>query len=194
SHTATMKRDTHLTFGEIHGDEQTLKSSMQDIEELALTKMSTRQRMPLRFLTPLEGDWLKYLKVSPEDDNVHLLLTEPMEAAGEAYVSVSYTWQHLEPTVDQRLVPSYLIYDAAWPDGSARAPRCPGIVLQRALRFAQREKCPYIWIDQECIDQDDALDIENHLQVMHWIYAWSKHTAAVLSFHIKDQQELDFLK
>ncbi|KAH6843754.1 hypothetical protein B0T12DRAFT_421015 [Alternaria alternata] len=38
----------------------------------------------------------------------------------------------------------------------------------------------HIWIDQECKHQDDPLDVERHLQVMHRIYSNSKVTIAVL--------------
>jgi hypothetical protein len=39
----------------------------------------------------------------------------------------------------------------------------------------------YIWIDQECIHQDDHEDVEWHLQVMHRIYKNSKVTIVILS-------------
>lgn len=49
------------------------------------------------------------------------------------------------------------------------------------MRYAQANECSYVWIDQECILQDDPLDVERHLQIMHRVYRESYRTVAILS-------------
>jgi len=67
-------------------------------------------------------------------------------------------------------------------DTEARPPRCPPSVLHRALQYDIHEtKTGRLWIDQECIDQDDAIDRDEHIAHMHKIYERSKCTAIVLS-------------
>lgn len=66
-------------------------------------------------------------------------------------------------------------------DDEMRQLRSP-TVFHRAFEFAAaRTAHPLIWIDQECIDQTDAEDIEYHLQVMEAIYRRATSTVAVLS-------------
>jgi hypothetical protein len=52
---------------------------------------------------------------------------------------------------------------------------------------------PLVWIDQECIDQNDSVDVENHLQRMHEIYQRSRYTVVVLSTMFKHPRFIDGL-
>jgi hypothetical protein len=52
------------------------------------------------------------------------------------------------------------------------------------MQFARQRRCPHLWIDQDCINQNDAGDIEKHLQIMHRVYSESRWTVAPLSFKI----------
>jgi hypothetical protein len=65
-------------------------------------------------------------------------------------------------------VPEHMIWNASSLCQVPREVRCPKIVLHRALRFARGQECQYLWIDHECIDQDDTADIEYlyHLTVI----------------------------
>jgi hypothetical protein len=107
------------------------------------------------------------------------------------YVAVSYTWKQ-PPSLEAELgvcLPEYILWtsETEW-----RRLRCPPLVLHRALRFAyQRQHVPLIWIDQECIDQQDPADLELHLQRMHEIYGWSTYTVAVLSRPVATVDLLD---
>ncbi|CAN9209379.1 unnamed protein product [Alternaria alternata] len=44
------------------------------------------------------------------------------------------------------------------------------MVFHRAWYFARARGIPYVWIDQECIYQDNTEDKERHLQIMDKIY------------------------
>ncbi|KAL8697742.1 MAG: hypothetical protein Q9201_006956 [Fulgogasparrea decipioides] len=48
-----------------------------------------------------------------------------------------------------------------------------------------------IWIDQECIDQNDPLDKENSIQEMDMVYQESDHPIAVIGFEFTTQAEAD---
>jgi hypothetical protein len=71
---------------------------------------------------------------------------------------------------------------------------CPPLVFYRSMQFARQRRCPYLWIDQDCINQNDAGDIEKHLQIMHRVYSESRWTVAPLSFMIPDWLNIYVLK
>lgn len=137
----------------------------------------------LRFITPYQfsTDW-------PTDKNCsQYALTLPGELPpGQEYVSVSYTWTHSQVIDASTHIPDYRIKDQATPDAPSRSINCPTMVFHRAWCFVRARKIPYIWIDQECIYQENAEDKQRHLQVMDKIYKKSKWTVAVLSTEIPD--------
>lgn len=185
-----MQYDTAKTFYDIHGSVDALKASVYEIENLALNRAKrVGSDIPLRFLTPLK------LQPKSPGNVVHLRLTPLHEhTSASQFVAVSYTWQqpkNLEAKF-KNLMPTYSIHTTA---PTARPPRCPTQVLHRALLFAQEKikGVPLLWIDQECIDQDDPADVENHLQVMHEIYQRSTFTAVILSRLINDIKYVDDL-
>lgn len=61
----------------------------------------------------------------------------------------------------------------------------------RAMRFVRFQECPHAWIDQECIRQDDATDIERHLKVMHRVYEENERTVLSLATPIPGQYSLE---
>jgi hypothetical protein len=50
-----------------------------------------------------------------------------------------------------------------------------------------------IWIDQECIEQEDDTKKEESIQAMHLIYRQAQQTVALLNSTIADQRQLDVL-
>ena len=54
-------------------------------------------------------------------------------------------------------------------------------MFQRAFAFARKHQVRHVWIDQECIDQEDPADIERHLNLMGRLYRESRYTVGVLS-------------
>jgi hypothetical protein len=172
-----MQRDDHLPLGQIYGDKRTWLKSIDEIARLALVKSTDDEPLQLRFLTPVQPDGQ-----STPKDYVYLQLTSAEEhTQGLVYTTVSYCWNHAQIEREEMQVPEYRIWDASDPCRAPRQIRCPKLVLHRALRFARGQDCRHLWIDQECIDQDDPTDIERHLQAMHRIYRESRWTAAILS-------------
>ncbi|KAJ4291683.1 hypothetical protein N0V90_009578 [Kalmusia sp. IMI 367209] len=176
-----MEYDTSKTFREIHSTPSALIAELQKIERLALSRSSklhhSTHPIHLRFLTPLNPQPRNY-----PSNTVHLRLTPPHEhTENTEYIAVSYTWQQPESLTNAfaNSIPSYKIWST---DPKPRAPNCNPIVLHRAYQFAQAKlDRVLIWIDQECIQQDDIEDVENHLQAMHEIYRRSAFTVVLLS-------------
>jgi len=175
-----MQRDDHLPLGQIYGDKKTLLKSIDKIIRLALVKATDDEPLQLRFLRPISpNNRLKH------EEYVDLELTSAKEhTQGLIYTTVSYCWNHAQIEREEMQVPEYRIWDASGPRQAPRQIRCPKLVLHRALRFARGQGCQYLWIDQECIDQDDPADIERHLQTMHRIYRESRWTVVTLSHTI----------
>jgi hypothetical protein len=184
-----MQRDTHLTFGEIYEDREALLADVEKIIDIALVEV-TIQPLHLRFITPscpisewyADNSALDYHITQPEDHTSDL-----------QYISVSYCWRHSQSLSDLPVIPDYRIRDPTSLDKTPHAVRCPPIIFHHAVQFARQYRCPYIWIDQECIHQDDPQDIEQHLQIMDRVYSESTYTAAMLSVGISSQSKVDAL-
>jgi hypothetical protein len=166
-----MQDDTDRTFEEIHGSPEKLLSAIEEIERVALIERSDDAPMRLRFIIP-------YSSGNPECD----FAITPIDAfqGDESYVAVSYTWAH-DQSIEGLEIPAYRIRDMAEPNSPPRSLRCAPIVFHRAVRYARAKGYEYVWIDQECIHQEDSADVERHLQIMHRIYRASKVTIGVLS-------------
>lgn len=186
---ADMGYDTQKTFREIHSTVNEWRTDMQNIEGTARFRITKRPaQMPLRFLTPLmpqpsESGNVVHLRVTPLSD-----YNSTME-----YVCVSYTWYQPEDLEFKyrKIIPVYKVWEG---NDSPRAPRCSPQVLHRALTFAGKMlDTPLIWIDQECINQHDPVDVENHLQRMHEIYQKSRYTAVILSTMFRHHRFIDGL-
>lgn len=170
----TMRNDTGHLFTEIYDSADALLSALEDIEKVALTKRSDDAPLHVRLLTP-SGNAGRDFSITPIESF----------CGDEAYVAISYTWAY-EQSIERLEIPDYHIWDATQPNRDPRPPQCPPIVLHQAVRYAQAKGYSYIWIDQECIHQDDDADRERHLQLMHRIYRASAVTIAVLSTYMPD--------
>jgi hypothetical protein len=61
------------------------------------------------------------------------------------------------------------------------------------MTYAVAHSCHFLWIDQECIEQDDPVDKERHIQAMHLIYRSAEQVVAVLNCQITKQAHIDVL-
>jgi hypothetical protein len=173
-----MQRDTHIKLGEVHNSLDALRRSIEDILDTALVEVPKEEPFKLRFITPSipVEDWLEDERCADYE------LTSP--AAHEpdmAYITVSYCWQHEQSIEGLPPMPNYRLRDWSKSEGASRLIRCPSLVFHRAMMYARQQHCPRVWIDQECIDQDNSVDVEKHLQIMHLVYDKSRWTVAILS-------------
>lgn len=176
-----MQNDTGLPFTEIYGSAEPFLTAIEEIEQVALTQRSDDAPLQIRLLTPYGNN------KSTSD----FAITPIASFRGdEEYVAVSYAWAHEESTAAVQ-VPDYRIWDLARPNEPPRTPKCPPTVFHRAIRYAQAKGILYVWIDQECIYQNDDADREQHLQAMHRIYRAGAVTIAILSVPMRDIPTLE---
>jgi hypothetical protein len=121
-----------------------------------------------------------------------LRLTDPgdLESCNH-YVAVSYCWQQPRNLPeDETLAPRYTVLDG----NQERRSRTPPNVIRRAIDFAMFKGYRLIWIDQECIDQDDDQDKSLHIQAMHLIYREACDVVAVIHSVLSNQVQVDILE
>ncbi|KAI1213866.1 uncharacterized protein F4807DRAFT_409436 [Annulohypoxylon truncatum] len=110
------------------------------------------------------------------------------------YIAVSYTWDASkeEEESGEATHGKYLIEQPR-----AGEPALPSEVRDgvwsRVLNYADHVGCENIWIDRECIDQQDEVAQEEAIQSMHLVYSLSKYPIALLTCTIKTVEELDLL-
>ncbi|KAK3935990.1 hypothetical protein QBC46DRAFT_297042 [Diplogelasinospora grovesii] len=106
------------------------------------------------------------------------------------YVAVSWTWTR--PEDEDHSVGGYLVESRQ--GGSPVVSKVRDAVLRRVLAWSAHVKCPNIWIDQECIDQENSDAQEKAIQSMDLVYSRSKHPVALLSARLDTQERLTLLK
>jgi len=182
-----MDFDAHLSLAEISESQESFYKEIIEIQDQILPEKSFSDcGRRLRFLrTPdITIDEMtkdlhrqRTLYLSGRDDN-------PDE---RNYLAVSYCWQSFNK-IDKGS--GSLTYDIL-SRGKMRASRAPKIVLDRAVSFAIARAIPYIWIDQECIEQDDPSEKEIMIQVMDQIFSSCKYSIGLLDTSIESQEALD---
>lgn len=179
-----MQRDTELTFRDIHGTPDIMLSSLKDIvHSEAFVYTAVEQPLDLRFL--------EFETTDLSDESPILKLTEKGQNTGNTnYVAVSYTWQRFDPVTNTEAISRFRISSK----GLVRKARSQDAVLYRAIQFAKSTNTARIWIDQDCIDQADSIDLEQHLHVVHKIFYQSQYAIALLSFHICYEHQLESVR
>ena len=106
-----------------------------------------------------------------------------------AYVAVSYCWnrerKNWSPSDSDKPL------QVACENLSTRPSNAPFDVLYRSMAYAKAKNVNAIWIDQECIDQNDSVEKGDAIQEMDLVYQESNHPIAVLEFCFQTQSELD---
>ncbi|KAH7191777.1 uncharacterized protein B0J16DRAFT_393790 [Fusarium flagelliforme] len=97
------------------------------------------------------------------------------------YVSVSYCWPSRAKDENGNPIAVKGTYQIREPDGTVRASRASDDVIDRAIDFAQSCGLRLIWIDQECLPQEDNEEREISLQAMDIVYSRSIITAGLHS-------------
>ena len=161
--------------------------------------------------------WPKF----PNQELPYLALTNIGEVQNcNHHVAVSYCWssgarapressaptlpggnskgRQLRPSKRQRLIPRVSGSSAKEPydimtDRGMRRGRVSREVMDRALRYAAGKELSFIWIDQECIEQDDPVEKELAIQSMHLVYRLSERPLGLLTARIFQQQHVDAL-
>lgn len=74
-----------------------------------------------------------------------------------------------------------------------RSNKASSSILDRAIFFASERGSKFIWIDQECIEQDNPIDQRDGIQAMDLIYQRAWDSVGLLNIYVEKQEHLDAL-
>ena len=205
------KDDTFKAFSDIHSSSENLRRQMIEISHYGSQRTAARQWTDnMRFIVM---DWseggeeleekLGYnskantsrsskpsnASVGPKPSRPAGLKLKDRKslANSSSYVAVSYCWnrEYVDwfPDQDPLLI--------SGKDQLLRRISSPNDVLIRSMAYAAHENVHSIWIDQECIDQDDPSDKEHGIQAMDIVYQEASHPIAILETYFDSQAEVD---
>ena len=105
---------------------------------------------------------------------------------GESYVAVSYRWENeasaigkyeILPMNDVKWSPS-VVHDAVW---------------NRVVSYAKHHNVDMIWIDRECVPQEECCEKDTAVQSMDLVYSFSQYSLGLLRSPIDTQKDLELL-
>ncbi|KAK8024430.1 hypothetical protein PG993_012496 [Apiospora rasikravindrae] len=108
----------------------------------------------------------------------------------EHYVAVSYCWQTSDEAPDEPPSKYDMIRVGTCPPGKQHN-EAPSTILRRAIAFAASREAPFIWVDQECILQQDRADKEDGIQSMDLVYQHSAWPLGLLNCVFDKQSHLN---
>ncbi|ETS81505.1 hypothetical protein PFICI_06507 [Pestalotiopsis fici W106-1] len=100
------------------------------------------------------------------------------------FVAVSYCWSNEDS--DAKMAPYKIVEE----NGQVRDARASNTTLDRVVAFARENGYRMIWIDQECIEQDNEQEKELAIQAMDYVYIRA-HTSIGLFRAQLQQKHLD---
>jgi hypothetical protein len=127
---------------------------------------------------------------SQKSASVTKLHERGIDVSHRDYVAVSYTWS---PAASEDTASGGYVRVTASDPPEEIPCRVRDTVLKRLLSFAAYVRCPNIWIDKECIDQEDKASKEAAIQSMDLVYSLSDYPVALLSTVIEYQTQLKIL-
>ncbi|KAI1312392.1 heterokaryon incompatibility protein-domain-containing protein [Xylaria venustula] len=196
-------RDSHAALG--GGD--SIVSAMLDIQRHAITRNNWIKSLECLYLaTDRDGEPTGKRQRLANGQNTASFYTpellrrtylDPVSdpERGREYVAVSYTWEFSDEEEEQescRSFGGYLI-ESRKTGELAQPSNVRDVVWERVLRYAQHVKCETIWIDRECVDQENTKEKETAIQNMHLVYSLSRRPIALLTHVIQTAEELDLI-
>jgi len=125
------------------------------------------------------------------DHDLDLIEPGPSGTMAEPYIAISYCWGRTRSSDDPLLI---RVPSRNRPGSTEiRKTRVSRDILLRSLEYAAAKGVKRIWIDQECIHQDDAEDKKDALQNMHLVYRRAKTTLVLLGRHVRTTADITSL-
>jgi hypothetical protein len=100
------------------------------------------------------------------------------------YLAVSYRWPQDKASEEEH-------YEIVLPSNQRRKSNVPAWLLDRIIAYAASQGFKLIWIDQECVDQEDPEQVDQAVKAYHAVYRQSQQVVAVLTTRITEQAHLD---
>ena len=209
-----MLNDTDKTFSELHADGDSFRTAMLDIQKYSTDRQGALPWIDhMRFLAPMTLQSNVDEQMALQDTRTgdakpraecvcmdipafqpgqrRFRLTNADELNGcQHYVAVSYCWDrsaHHQDDIDASV--SYFVETGT----GLRRGNVPVDVIDRAVAFAARHQIGLIWIDQDVIDQDEAVEKARAIQVMDIVYERSLWPVAILDTTIVTQDQVNVL-
>jgi hypothetical protein len=204
-----MRLDTRIPLGQLYSSSEEIRAAMV---EIAQHKIDGREAAihwsdHLRFLAadttlrPVKAQevnsdesdtedcsCVSYPSISLSKDERQLMVTDSADLAEcTHYLAVSYCCS--SSAMAEYHGPPYSVRRK----GVVGDPACPSDLLRRVINFARECGLDYLWIDQECIEQDDPDDKDVGIQAMDLVYQMAEESVAVLEVQINEQRHLEAL-
>jgi len=192
------RSDTRVTLSQIHGrNPSKFVNQLLDLQNLTTSREKARKWVSqLRFLslTGMREDdepARKRCRVAGDSETPHVPvrrvpLTRRHEDDGtEPYIAVSWRWN--DPLNQSSAAYEYHIQR---PGKSPHRSTVPDLCLDRATAFAQAHGINLIWIDKECIYQEEEQDKEVGIQAMDLVYSQSELSVGLLLATVETQWQL----
>lgn len=104
-----------------------------------------------------------------------------MDLFSGSYIALSYIWDASEDENAIFETYSVKIRSSTRPVMS----KIRNVILDRAITYMKYVQCKNLWIDRECIRQDQSLGQEFAIQSMDLVYSRSRFPMALLSVRVK---------
>jgi hypothetical protein len=117
----------------------------------------------------------------------------PLEVTVKGHQLRPLKKQRLDQTPPGNVQVEKAPYDIMTSNGMRKG-RVPRDVMDRALRYAANKGLSFIWIDQECIEQDNPVEKELAIQSMHLVYRRSEYPLGLLTARLLHQEHIEALK
>ncbi|MCJ1426498.1 hypothetical protein MMC29_004401 [Sticta canariensis] len=106
-----------------------------------------------------------------------------------SYIALSYTWDASED--EDATLGAYSV--KVRPSARPVVSKVRNVILDRAIAYMKYVQCKNLWIDRECIRQDQSPEQELAIQSMDLVYSRSRFSMALLSVRINNSRELYLL-
>ncbi|KAI3320097.1 heterokaryon incompatibility protein-domain-containing protein [Xylariaceae sp. AK1471] len=205
---SAVVQDTAEPLGQIRDSNATsesIVSAVLDIQRHAITRSNWIKSLECLYLaTDRDGEPTGKRQRLDNGDSVASSYTpellrrtylDPVSdpERGREYVAISYTWDFSEEEEESCQSFGGYFIESRKTGEPAQPSDVRDSVWQRVLHYAEHVKCETIWIDRECVDQDNAREKETAIQNMHLVYSLSRRPIALLTHVVETAEELDLL-
>ncbi|KAI1821746.1 heterokaryon incompatibility protein-domain-containing protein [Xylaria intraflava] len=208
-------QDTAESLGQIRDSngtpEDSIVSAVLDIQRHAVTRSNWIKSLECLYLKPDRDDeppgkrqQLAGGESIPSSYAHELLGRTHLDPVSDPehdrdYVAVSYTWEASEEEKREaeedggcQDFGGYYV-ESRYTGQPAKPSLVRDVIWDRVLHYADHVMCEAIWIDRECIDQDNPREKEAAIQNMHMVYSFSRRPVALLTHTIQTVEALDLL-
>lgn len=199
-----MCDDTGLTLAEIHdASVQKLIDQLIQIQRHTISREKAEAWADrLRFLSisgiASEGEKTskrrRRVSRKPQDESQSFkilpLTGRWLVSKRNAYISISWRWRQDLPADETA---GWSRYRVQRRKEQPHISKVPDIYLDRAIRFAKSHGVRLLWVDAECIHQEDPEDQETGIQSMDMVYRNSRLSLGILNVVVHKQQLVDGL-